>query len=114
MPLCINLLQDYGKVPVYLERQRKSQEQAQLEYEQYLEAKRLEETMKELGQENREALLQGLKTNWEELHHEYLCLSMVSDTDRKRNRKEVMEIEMKRLEGYIDLIKRHNHIYIAD
>ena len=57
-------------------------------------------------------LFQGLKKNWEELHHQYQGLSVVTDTAPKKNRKERMEAEMKQLERDIEMIEKHDAIFI--
>ena len=62
---------------------------------------------------HRLVLLEGLKKNWEELHHQYQGLSVVTDTAPKKARKERMEAEMKQLEKDIELIERHQAIYIT-
>lgn len=61
----------------------------------------------------REALLAGLKANWEDLHHQYQGLSVITDTAPKKARKERMEAEMKQLEKDIELIERHQRLYIS-
>lgn len=61
----------------------------------------------------REALLAGLKANWEDLHHQYQGLSVITDTAPKKARKERMEAEMKQLEKDIELIERHRRLYIS-
>ena len=62
---------------------------------------------------HREVLLAGLKANWEELHHQYQGLSVITDTAPKKARKERMEAEMKQLEKDIELIERHSKLYIS-
>ncbi len=57
---------------------------------------------------------QALKKNWDELHHQYQGLSVVTDTAPKKYRKERLEQEMKQLEKDIELIERHKTIYIAN
>ena len=59
-------------------------------------------------------LTQGLKKNWEELHHQYQGLSVVTDTTPKKYRKERLELEMKQLERDIDMIERYKSIYIGN
>ena len=70
--------------------------------------------MKKLHHEEREVMLDGLKKNWEQLHHEYQGLSVVTDTPAKKARKERMEAEMKQLEKDIELIERHFVIYVEN
>ena len=61
----------------------------------------------------RQVIIDGLKRNWEEIHHQYQGLSVVTDTAPKKNRKERMEAEMNQLERDIELLEKHSNIYIA-
>ena len=61
----------------------------------------------------RQNIIAGLKTNWEEIHHQYQGLSVVTDTAPKKNRKERMEAEMNQLENDIELLEKHPKIYIT-
>ena len=87
---------------------------AQEEYDAYIADSFKKGCMQMLTQEIRDDMLSGLKCNWEELHHQYQGLSVVTDTVPKKNRKERMEAEMKQLERDIELIEKHNVIYIAN
>ena len=62
----------------------------------------------------RQSIIAGLKKNWEEIHHQYQGLSVVTDTMPKKNRKERMEAEMNQLERDIELLEKHTNIYIAN
>ena len=70
--------------------------------------------LRTMSEDERDAILGGLKQNWDELHHVYQSLSVVTDTIPKKIRKERLETEMKALEKDIDLLQRHQLIYIAD
>ena len=70
--------------------------------------------MKQLSEAEREEILTGLKHNWEQIHHQYQGISVVTDTAPKKNRKERMEAEMKQLERDIECIEKHRVIYIAN
>lgn len=87
---------------------------AQEEYDAYIAEHFRRGAMRSLSGEERQAILQGLKTNWEEIHDQYQGLSVVTDTAPKKNRKERMEAEMKQLERDIETIERHNVIYIGN
>ena len=54
------------------------------------------------------------KKNWEEIHHQYQGLSVVTDTAPKKSRKERMETEMNQLEKDIELLEKHSHVYISN
>lgn len=62
---------------------------------------------------SRQSIIDGLKTNWEELHHQYQGLSVVTDTAPKKARKESLEAQMKQLERDIETMEKHKVIYIA-
>lgn len=69
--------------------------------------------LKKLTEEEREEIIDGLKTNWERIHKDYQGLSVVTDTTPKKYRKERMEMEMKQLERDIETMEKHKVIYIA-
>lgn len=70
--------------------------------------------MSQISNDERQSILDGLKNNWEQLHHEYQGLSVVTDTVAKKARKERMESEMKQLEKDIELIEKHPVIYVEN
>ena len=106
-------MQEYGKVPGYLEQRRLEMEAAQAEYDQYVVESMRRGQMAQVREAERDELLAGLKANWEKLHHQYQGLSVVADTAPKKARKERMEAEMKQLERDIELVEKHRVIYIA-
>ena len=110
---CCLCRQDYGQVPQYLERRKEEMTTAQQEYEEYIAESMRRGQMDQVERDEREELLARLKKNWEELHHQYQGLSVVTDTATKKARKERMEAAMKQLEKDIELIERHRVIYIA-
>jgi hypothetical protein len=103
---------NYGKKPSYLVRGDKLAGEARQEYEEWVREQRNQNAMKVISDQERLTIIQGLKKNWEELHHQYQGLSVVTDTAPKKNRKERMEAEMKQLERDIEMIEKHNEIYI--
>merc|ERR1712226_902640 len=105
---------DFGETPSYLAQRKEEIQRAQEEYDAYVADHFRRGAMKQLPEEDRQAILKGLKTNWEQLHHEYQGLSVVTDTAPKKNRKERMEAEMKQLERDIETIEKHRCIYIAN
>lgn len=105
---------DFGETPAYLVKRQDEIMRAQEEYDAYVADHFRRGAMKQLPEEDRQAILRGLKTNWEQLHHEYQGLSVVTDTAPKKNRKERMEAEMKQLERDIETIEKHRVIYIAN
>ena len=105
---------DYGQVPDYLKKRNEEVIKAQQEYDAYIRERMRQGAMKQLTDEERDEIISGLKQNWEELHHQYQGLSVVTDTLPKKNRKERMEAEMKQLERDIELIEKHKVIYIGN
>jgi len=105
---------DFGQTPMYLEKRKAELKRAQEEYDNYVADHFRRGAMQQLSPEEREEILNGLKANWELLHHEYQGLSVVTDTAPKKNRKERMEAEMKQLERDIESIEKHKIIYIAN
>ena len=108
------LLQEFGNVPNYLTRRKEEIARAQAEYNFYVAEHFKRGAMAQIREEERQAILRGLKHNWEVLHHEYQGLSVVTDTAPKKAHKERMEAEMKQLERDIETIEKHKIIYIAN
>ncbi|XP_071112020.1 enkurin-like [Haliotis cracherodii] len=106
--------QEYGEVPTYLQRRKVEMDRAQEEYDQYVAEHFRRGAMRSLTAEERDAIIDGLKANWEDIHDQYQGLSVVTDTAPKKNRKERMEAQMKQLERDIEIFEKHRVIYIAD
>lgn len=104
---------DFGKVPDYLTQRKQEMEEAQEAYDRYVQQSFERGAMGVLSEDERSRILQGLKKNWEELHHQYQGLSVVTDTAPKKARKERMEAEMKQLEKDIEVIEKHSVIYVS-
>ena len=104
---------DFGEVPVYIKKRNAEVKQAQREYDQYVRERMKQGAMQQLTEEERAEMVDGLKKNWEELHHQYQDLSVVTDTVSKRYKKERIESELKQLERDIDLMERHKIIYVS-
>jgi len=105
---------DFGKTPAYLERRKAEVERTQQEYDAYVQERFRQGAMKQLSEMERQSIIDGLKKNWEELHHQYQGLSVVTDTAPKKARKERMENEMKQLERDIETVEKHKIIYISN
>uniref|UniRef100_A0A3B3ZU60 Enkurin domain-containing protein n=1 Tax=Periophthalmus magnuspinnatus TaxID=409849 RepID=A0A3B3ZU60_9GOBI len=105
---------DFGKVPTYLQKHNTEKKKAQEEYDNYVKEQREKQAMKQLSEEERRDILEGLKKNWDRIHHEYQGLSLVIDTWCKRAHKERLEADMKRLEKEMETFERFKVIYIAD
>uniref|UniRef100_A0A8C6SFM6 Enkurin, TRPC channel interacting protein n=1 Tax=Neogobius melanostomus TaxID=47308 RepID=A0A8C6SFM6_9GOBI len=106
---------DFGKVPAYLQHRNAEKQKAQEEYDNFVKEQREKhEVMRQLNEEERQQILQGLKKNWDKLHHEYQGLSVVIDTMSKLAHKDRLEAEMTQLEKDIKRIERFQIIYLTD
>jgi hypothetical protein len=70
--------------------------------------------MREMNDNERQTIIDSLKKQWEDVHYEYQTLSVIIDTIPKRQYKESLEYQTKLLEKDLDLLKKHQVIYIAD
>ncbi|KAF3836262.1 hypothetical protein F7725_028820 [Dissostichus mawsoni] len=102
----------YGEVPEYLQQRNEEEQRAQEEYDMFVEEQREQGAMKHLSDEERHIVLEGLKKNWDELHHEYQGLSLVTDNLSKKARRDSLGTAMRQLENDIKLIERFKTIYI--
>jgi hypothetical protein len=105
---------DFGAVPSYVIARKEESQRAKQEYEAYMNEYFKKGALRTMSDEERESILNGLKKNWDDLHHKYQALSVVTDTIPKRIKKEKLEDEMKLLEKDIELLQRYQLIYIAD
>ena len=99
---------------MYLEKRKEEIQRAQEDYDAYVSEHLKRGAMRKLTDYERDAIISGLKENWEQLYREYLNLSVVIDTPPKKNHKEHMEAEMKQLEKDVELLETHKVIYIAN
>lgn len=56
--------------------------------------------------------LQGLRRTWDQLHHEYQCLPLVTETMSQRSHRQQLETQMAQVENDITLIQRFRTIYV--
>lgn len=102
---------NYGKTPAYIVKMYKEKEMAQL---METERKRaVKPPFRYLPEGERNEMLSGLKTNWAELHKEFLLLPMLTDTVPKMKRKTMLEKQLNNLEKDIDLLERNPSIYVC-
>ncbi|KAI3355429.1 hypothetical protein L3Q82_018267 [Scortum barcoo] len=104
----------YGEVPEYLQQRNDEERRAQEQYDNFVKEQREQGAMKHLSDEERRAVLEGLKKNWDQLHREYQGLSLVTDMMSKKAHKERLEAAMKQLESDISLFERYKTIYIPN
>jgi len=105
---------EFGSVPSYIISRKEESKRAREEYEAYMNEYFKKGALRSMSEQERASILDGLKRNWDELHQQYQSLSVVIDTIPKRMKKEKLENEMKTLEKDIELLQRHQLIYIAD
>ncbi|KAG9276782.1 enkurin-like [Astyanax mexicanus] len=105
---------DYGQTPEYLQQRREETRREQEEYNNCVKERMKQGAMKQLPEEERQQILQGLKKNWDELYHQFQKLPLVTDTASKKNRKEHLEMKMKQLEKEIEMMERYKIICIAN
>jgi len=108
-----SLKPDFGTTPDYLRKRQATVKQAQEEYDTYVLEKMKHQSLQAIDQENKDEILSGLKAKWEELHHQYQGISVVTDTAPKKNRKERLEAQMSHLERDIALLER-TKVYVAN
>ncbi|XP_060870603.1 enkurin-like [Metopolophium dirhodum] len=102
---------NYGKTPAYIVKMYKEKEMAQLMETERKRAVKL--PFRYLPEGERTEMLSGLKTNWAELHKEFLLLPMLTDTVPKMKRKTMLEKQLNNLEKDIDLLERNPSIYVC-
>ncbi|XP_053198532.1 enkurin isoform X2 [Scomber japonicus] len=105
---------DYGEVPDYLLQRNAEEQRAKEEYDRFVKEQTDQGAMKHLSDEERHAILERLKSNWDKLHHEYQGLSLVTDTLSKKAHKERLEVAMKQLENDINLFERFKTVYLSN
>ncbi|CAG7834202.1 unnamed protein product [Allacma fusca] len=108
--------QDYGMVPGYIV-ERKNELESKFQQEKYASEQGLRdasERCRHLEESDRQALICGLKTNWEQVYNEYQQLPLNVDTVMRIRTKLEFEQTMKDIEKDIQLLERHNHIFLAD
>ncbi|MEQ2221911.1 hypothetical protein ILYODFUR_020535 [Ilyodon furcidens] len=93
---------DYGEVPEYLRQRNEAERKAKEEHEHFVKEQKV---MKELSVEEQLATLEGLKKKWDELHHEYQGLPLLTDTLSKKDHKIRLEEKMSQLEKDISFFE---------
>lgn len=112
--VCTCAVQDFGETPAYVLKRKEEMQRAQDEYDAYVAEHFRRGAMRQLTDDERQALIDGLKENWEQLHRDYLQLSVVIDTVPKKHRKERLESDMKQLEKDVELLELHPVIYVTN
>uniref|UniRef100_A0A7S0UIU2 Enkurin domain-containing protein n=1 Tax=Polytomella parva TaxID=51329 RepID=A0A7S0UIU2_9CHLO len=108
---------DYGKVPLYLKRnkQRVATEKEQLEqYIKIREQPSQNARVSHINPDDRAQLLRHLKIKWQSLNHAYQGLSLCLDTAIKKNRKEELERLLAEVEKDIKTLERGDTVLVVD
>lgn len=105
---------DYGKTPAYLQTRKEEEAQMHATMERVAERQRSEGAYKQLSEDERRTILNGLRHNMAELNKEYLGLPVMTDTAPKKARKERIEAQLAQFEADIQKFERHQLIFIAD
>lgn len=106
------LKKTFGKIPNYLHQRQLQADTPEKEKE--TEKNQFKLKGRYITQPERQALLQGLKHNREELQKAYQLLPILTDTITKKKHKIKLEEELKQLESGISTLERHPHIYVTD
>lgn len=107
------LKKEYGKLPEYLKNRNEQVQHSQDCYDAYVATQMKQNSLEQVNDNARDYVLTGLKSKWEELHHQYQGLSVITDTAPKKNIKERMEAQMSQLERDIDRFERYRSIYVS-
>ncbi|CAJ1354116.1 unnamed protein product [Effrenium voratum] len=110
--------EDYGKTPKYLTHIKKDID-AEYQYIRALQQAREQEEadrMRPLSEEERNGLIEGLKTKWEQVNTAYQGGTHITklDTMGKMKRKERHESELMQIEKDIEKLSKKNIIINAD
>ncbi|XP_023132226.1 enkurin [Amphiprion ocellaris] len=104
---------DYGKIPTYLQQRNDEKLRAEEEYNRFVKDQREQGALRRLPDEERLAVLENLKKDWDKLHHEYQSLPLFIETMSQKAHKVRLEEEMKQLEKDISLFERFKTIYVS-
>jgi hypothetical protein len=110
------LEENFGKVPPYIECYKQEQyvQDQMSKHEMQSKEREMGEQCRHLDQDERAAILCGLKKNWEEVFGEYQALPLLIDTPGKIAKKSELEKKLKEIEKDIQLVERHDHVFVAD
>merc|ERR1712227_471208 len=101
----------YGKVPAYLEKV-KAEIQDEYNYIQQMQEAYDEQgddgqcRTRMMANDEKMAMLEGLKTNWDRINKAYQTLSFTLDTPAKKQRKEEFEAQLEQIERDIEKLSK--------
>jgi len=115
------LKEDYGKVPDYLALVKEEVRRENDMIDRYVrermgEIDEVPEVFERMTEDERLDLLDGLKDKWDFLNRKYQKIThhVSLDTLGELHRKESMEAQLKRIEGYIAKLERASSVLISD
>jgi len=115
------LKEDYGKIPAYLtlvkeEVRRENEMIDRYVKEKMGEIEEVPEVFERMTEDERMDLLDGLKDKWDFLNRKYQKIThhVSLDTLGELHKKESMEADLKKIEGYIDKLERASSVLIRD
>lgn len=115
------LKEDYGKVPDYLtlvkeEVRRENEMIDRYVRERMGEIDEVPEVFERMTEDERMDLLDGLKDKWDFVNRKYQKIThhVSLDTLGELHRKEAMEAQLKKIEGYIHKLERASSVLIRD
>lgn len=108
--------EDYGMLPGYLVARKKELYEADQKAKEESEAVDMaaQSKCRHLEEMERQCLINGLKANWAETFEEFQALPLLIDSPALIKKKYDLESALKDLEKDIQLMERHNHIFVAD
>lgn len=106
----------FGCVPSYIQdiKEELYRNDLQAKYDMKYKERDVQAQTRHLEPTEHQALVCGLKKNWEEAFYEFQRLPLQIDTAGKREKKKMLEEELKKLEQDIQTLERHDHIFVSD
>nr|CAH8869106.1 unnamed protein product [Trichobilharzia regenti] len=104
---------NYGELPKYLTEREKAASEAQKDYEEYLRQLKEKNSLQAISTDQKQALLDRLKSKWQQRYKQYQSLSVMIDTPPKMHHKLWLEKEMEDIEKDIKLLEGYDYIYVA-
>ncbi|BFZ02302.1 hypothetical protein BsWGS_05341 [Bradybaena similaris] len=105
---------EYGEIPPYITRRKEELIRAKDEYDQYVAEQFKQGALRQLTELEHKTILDGLKTNWEDMQERFQSLSVITDSVGKKYRKERLENQLKQLERDIELLEKHKVVYLQN
>ncbi|KXZ43412.1 hypothetical protein GPECTOR_91g566 [Gonium pectorale] len=108
---------DYGKVPLYLKRNKDRIVKEKEAFSQYIRVREAPEAnahVSQLSPEDRQQLIRHLKAKWGSVNTAYQGLSLTVDTAVKKMRKEAMERELAEIERDIRTLERGEVVLVVE